>query len=167
MLSKPIFVELGLNSWGRFSSLSSLSFSRLHHSSSYATWRSFSCFKRFHNATGTLFWVIATNAVVIRKPFSEKFDVHNPNIMESCSLKLNQTKLIKSYHGTVKQEGIRPGASSIYLCERGKKVWPFQVYHLCLVYKNRHCWQPCSCTFGLGAIFKSAKKWVYLCGGRH
>ena len=21
----------------------------------------------------------------------------------------------------------RPGASSIYLCERGKKVWPFQV----------------------------------------
>ena len=62
---------------------------------------------------------------------------------------------------------IRPEASSIYLCERDKKVWPFQVKYLCLVYKNIHCWQSCSCTFGLGAIFKSAKKWVYLCGGRY
>ena len=41
---------------------------------------------------------------------------------------------------------------SMYLVFKYKKVFSAQLW--CLVYKNRHCWQPCSCTFGQGAIFK-------------
>ena len=60
----------------------------------------------------------------------------------------------------------RPGAGSVYLCGRDKKVWPLQVKHFCLLYANHHYWQLNSCTFGPGTLFKGAKNRFYLCETR-
>ena len=62
------------------------------------------------------------------------------------------------YHWTY-----RPGASSIYLCERGKKVWPFQCKPIWLVYMNILCWHLDSCAFDPETLFVGSKKWLYLC----
>ena len=46
-----------------------------------------------------------------------------------CIRKISQSleETSKNYYFYFSLETSRPGASSIYLCERGKKVWPFQV----------------------------------------